>query len=60
MARGARRTTLPLDSVVMGLGMSTWSQTSVFDELSQLTEMQADKLQHVTGKSEIQKAPARR
>ena len=35
------------DSTVVDLGMTTWSQTSVFDELSQLTEMQAEKLQHI-------------
>ena len=36
-----------VDSTVVDLGMTTWSQTSVFDELSQLTEMQAEKLQHI-------------
>jgi predicted anti-sigma-YlaC factor YlaD len=35
------------DSTVIDLGMTTWSQTSVFDELSRLNDMQAEKLQQI-------------
>lgn len=47
------------DSTVIDLGMTTWSQTSVFDELSQLTDMQAEKLQRIL-EAETQPAPSRR
>jgi hypothetical protein len=39
--------------------MTNWSPTSVFDELSQLTDMQADKLQLLL-ESDIRKDPAKR
>ena len=45
------------DSVVIDLGMTTWSQTSVFDELSQLTDMQAEKLQRIL-EAETHQAPS--
>jgi len=35
------------DSESVDLGMTNWSQTSVFDELSQLSEAQAEKLQRL-------------
>jgi hypothetical protein len=47
------------DSAVIDLGMTTWSQTSVFDELSQLTDMQAEKLQRIL-EAEAQPAPSKR
>lgn len=47
------------DSTTIDLGMTNWSQTSVFDELSQLTDMQADKLQLLL-ESDIRKDPAKR
>jgi len=37
--------------------MTTWSQTSVFDELSRLNDMQAEKLQRIL-EAEAQKAPS--
>jgi hypothetical protein len=45
------------DSSVVGLGMTTWSQTSVFDELSRLNDMQAEKLQQIL-EAEAQQAPS--
>jgi len=45
------------DSAVVGLGMTTWSQTSVFDELSRLNDMQAEKLQKIL-EAEAQQAPS--
>ena len=45
------------DSPVVDLGMTTWSQTSVFDELSRLNDMQAEKLQRIL-EAEAQKAPS--
>lgn len=47
----------PTDSAGIELGMTTWSQTSVFDELSQLNEMQAEKLQRIL-EAEAQQAPS--
>ena len=47
------------DSTVIDLGMTTWSQTSVFDELSQLTDMQAEKLQRIL-EAETQQSPSKR
>jgi hypothetical protein len=44
------------DSAVVDLGMTTWSQTSVFDELSRLNDMQAEKLQQIL-EAEAQQAP---
>jgi hypothetical protein len=45
------------DSAVVDLGMTTWSQTSVFDELSRLNDMQAEKLQQIL-EAEAQQAPS--
>ena len=45
------------DSPVVDFGMTTWSQTSVFDELSRLNDMQAEKLQRIL-EAEAQKAPS--
>ena len=45
------------DSAVVDLGMTTWSQTSVFDELSRLNDMQAEKLQRIL-EAEAQQAPS--
>jgi predicted anti-sigma-YlaC factor YlaD len=47
------------DPAPVDLGMTSWSPTSVFDELSQLTDMQADKLQLLL-ESDIRKDPAKR
>jgi hypothetical protein len=46
-----------MDSAVVDLGMTTWSQTSVFDELSRLNDMQAEKLQRIL-EAEAQQAPS--
>jgi hypothetical protein len=46
------------DSTAIDLGMTNWSPTSVFDELSQLTDTQADKLQMLL-ESDIRKDPAK-
>ena len=45
------------DSTVVDLGMTSWSQTSVFDELSRLNDMQAEKLQRIL-EAEAQQAPS--
>jgi hypothetical protein len=45
------------DSGAIDLGMTNWSQTSVFDELSQLTDMQAEKLQRIL-EAETQQSPS--
>jgi len=45
------------DSTTIDLGMTNWSQTSVFDELSQLNDMQAEKLQRIL-EAEAQQAPS--
>ncbi len=47
-----------LESTPIDSGLSTWSQTSVFDELSQLTDMQAEKLLLLL-ESDIRKDPAK-
>jgi len=47
-----------LDSASIDSGLSTWSQTSVFDELSQLSDMQAEKLQFLL-ESGIRKDPVK-
>jgi len=46
-----------MDSAAIDLGMTTWSQTSVFDELSQLDAAQSEKLQRIL-EAEAQQAPA--
>jgi len=46
------------DSAAIDLGMTTWSQTGVFDELSQLNDMQAEKLQRIL-EAEAEKASTR-
>jgi len=38
---------LSLESGAIDLGMTTWSQTSVFDEISQLNDVQVEKLQQL-------------
>jgi hypothetical protein len=45
------------DSTALDLGMTNWSQTSVFDELSQLNDMQTEKLQRIL-EAEAQQAPS--
>jgi hypothetical protein len=45
------------ESAVVDLGMTSWSQTSVFDELSRLNDMQAEKLQRIL-EAEAQQAPS--
>jgi len=45
------------DSAAIDLGMTNWSQTSVFDELSQLNEMQTEKLQRIL-EAEAQQSPS--
>src|SRR3954471_24495133 len=45
------------DSAPIDLGMMTWSQTSVFDELSQLNDMQTEKLQRIL-EADAQQAPS--
>jgi len=45
------------DSTAIDLGMTNWSQTSVFDELSQLDDMQVEKLQRIL-ESDAQQAPS--
>ena len=45
------------DSTTIDLGMTNWSQTSVFDELSQLNDMQTEKLQRIL-EAEAQQAPS--
>jgi hypothetical protein len=47
------------DSAVIDLGMTNWSQTSVFDELSQLNDAQAEKLQRIL-EAEAHQAPSQR
>jgi len=44
------------DSTANDLGMTNWSQTSVFDELSRLNDMQVEKLQRIL-EAEAQQAP---
>ena len=44
------------DSATIDLGMTTWSQTSVFDELSQLSDAQSEKLQQIL-EAEARQAP---
>jgi hypothetical protein len=39
--------TLTLDSSTIESGLTTWSQTSVFDELSRLSDAQGEKLQRI-------------
>jgi len=46
-----------IDSNAIDLGMTTWSQTSVFDELSQLNDMQTEKLQRIL-EAEAEQAPS--
>jgi len=46
-----------MDSAVVDLGMTTWSQTSMFDELSQLSDAQAEKLQQLL-EADAVRAPA--
>jgi hypothetical protein len=46
-----------MDSAVIDLGMTTWPQTSVFDEYSQLSDAQAEKLQRLLEADAVQ-APA--
>jgi len=45
------------ESAAIDLGMTNWSQTSVFDELSQLTDMQTEKLQRIL-EAEALQAPS--
>jgi hypothetical protein len=45
------------DSTANDLGMTNWSQTSVFDELSQLNDMQTENLQRIL-EAEAQQAPS--
>jgi hypothetical protein len=49
---------ISLESTPIDSGLSIWSQTSVFDELSQLTDSQADKLQLLL-ESNIREDPAK-
>jgi len=46
-----------MDSAVIDLGITTWSQTSVFDEFSQLSDAQAEKLQQLL-EADAVRAPA--
>ena len=43
-----------MDSAVIDLGMTTWSQTSVFDEYSRLSDAQAEKLQRLLEADAVQ------
>jgi hypothetical protein len=45
------------EDAVIDLGMTTWSQTSVFDELSQLNDEQSEKLQRIL-EADAEQAPA--
>ena len=45
------------DSTANDLGITNWSQTSVFDELSRLNDMQAEKLQRIL-EAEAQQSPS--
>jgi len=47
-----------MDSEVVDLGMTTWSPTSVFDEFSQLSDAQAEKLQLLL-EADASRAPVR-
>jgi len=47
------------EDAVIDLGMTTWSQTSVFDELSQLNDEQSERLQRIL-EADAEQAPATR